>query len=118
MTCRSPCQASTRKFNEEANNLTNTVILCVSRDLPFALKRFCGSEGLKNVTNASEYKNTSFSDATGVKIQDGPLAGLFSRAVLVADENGKILYTEQVPDIAQEPNYDKAISALKAAATA
>ncbi len=108
------CATSVRKFNEQASKLKNTVILCISRDLPFAQKRFCVSEGLNNVINASEYKNTKFSDAYKVKIADGPLSGLFSRAVVAIDEQGKILYTEQVPEIAQEPDYAKALAALGA----
>jgi thiol peroxidase len=107
------CAASTRKFNEELNKLENTAVVCASRDLPFALNRFCGAEGLKNVIPASELRNTSFSDAYGVKVTAGPLAGLFSRAVVVVDEKGKVVYTEQVAEITQEPNYQAAIDALK-----
>jgi thioredoxin-dependent peroxiredoxin len=108
------CATSVRRFNEEASKLPNTTVLCVSRDLPFALKRFCAAEGLNSVVTASEYKDSSFSDAYGVRIVDGPLAGLLSRAVVVVDPNGKVAYTEQVPEITQEPNYAKALSALKA----
>ena len=108
------CAASVRRFNKEAADLKNTVVLCVSKDLPFAQKRFCAAEGLENVLTASEYKNSSFSDAYKVKIVDGPLAGLFSRAIVLVDENGKVTYTEQVPEIAQEPDYAKALAALKA----
>lgn len=107
------CQASTRKFNEELNKLSNTVVVCVSRDLPFALNRFCGAEGLKNVVPASELRNSSFGDSYGVRISEGVLAGLFSRAVVVLDEKGNVKYTEQVPEIAQEPNYQAALNALK-----
>ncbi len=107
------CQASTRKFNEELNKLPNTTVLCVSKDLPFALNRFCGAEGLKNVVPASELRNLTFGDSYGVRIADGALAGLFSRAVVVIDENGTVKYTEQVPEIAQEPNYTAAVAALK-----
>ena len=107
------CATSVRKFNEEAGKLANTVVLCVSKDLPFAQKRFCAAEGLVNVVTGSEYKNTSFSDGYGVRIADGPLAGLFSRAVVVINEGGKVLYTEQVPEIAQEPDYARALAALK-----
>ncbi len=106
------CATSVRKFNEQASKLSNTSVLCISKDLPFAQKRFCASEGLSNVINASEYKNAGFSDAYKVKIVDGPLAGLFSRAVIVINEHGKVLYVEQVPEIAQEPDYAKALSAL------
>ena len=107
------CAASVRRFNEEASKSPDTTVLCVSRDLPFALKRFCAGEGLNNVVTASEYKDSSFSDAYGVRIVDGPLAGLLSRAVVVIDAAGKIKYTEQVPEIAQEPDYAKALEALK-----
>lgn len=107
------CQASARKFNQEASNLTNTVVLCVSKDLPFALNRFCGAEGLKNVVPASELRDASFSQNYGVKIAEGPLKGLMSRAVVILDEKGSVKYTEQVPEIAQEPNYAAALSALK-----
>jgi thiol peroxidase len=107
------CQASTRKFNEELNKLSDTVVLCVSKDLPFALNRFCGAEGLKNVVPASELRDDSFSKNYGVKIADGPLKGLMSRAVVVLDAQGQVKYTEQVPEIAQEPNYQAALAALK-----
>lgn len=108
------CATSVRRFNELAGKMKNTSVLCISRDLPFAQKRFCASEGLNNVINVSEYKNTGFSDAYKVRITDGPLAGLLSRAVIVLDENGKVIYSEQVPEIAQEPDYAKALSALGA----
>lgn len=107
------CAASVRRFNAEASKLDNTVVLCISRDLPFAQGRFCAAEGLNNVITASEYRDSSFSDAYGVRIQDGPLAGLLSRAVVVVDESGKVKYTEQVPEIVQEPDYAKALAALK-----
>ncbi len=106
------CAASVRRFNEEANRLKDTAILCISRDLPFAQSRFCAAEGLKNVITASEYKDSKFSDAYGVRIVDGPLAGLLSRAIVIVDPAGKVIYTEQVPEIAQEPDYAKALSAL------
>lgn len=107
------CALSARHFNESAQSLDNTVVLCVSKDLPFAHSRFCAAEGLENVVPASEFRDSSFSDAYGVMITDGPMAGLMSRAVVVVDENGKVAYTEQVPEIAQEPNYDAALAALK-----
>ncbi len=109
----SVCAASVRRFNVEAANLKNTVVLCISRDLPFAQKRFCAAEGLEHVITGSEFRDSNFSDAYGVRITDGPLAGLLSRALVVADEQGKVIYTEQVPEIAQEPDYDKALQALK-----
>lgn len=107
------CQASVRKFNQEASSLNNAVVVCVSKDLPFAHNRFCGAEGLKNVVSTSELRNSSFGDTYGVKITEGPLAGLFSRAVVIIDEKGEVKYTEQVAEIAQEPNYSAALSALK-----
>lgn len=107
----SVCAASVRKFNAEAEKQPNTVVLCISRDLPFAHTRFCSVEGLKNVVSLSEFRDDSFSKAYGVKITDGPLAGLHSRAIVVVDENGTVKYTEQVPEIAQEPDYEKALKA-------
>ena len=106
------CQAAARKFNEKAADLDNTVVINVSKDLPFALNRFCAAEGLDHVVSLSDYRGT-FGDDYGVKIADSPMAGLLSRAVIVADEHGKVLYTEQVSEIAEEPNYDKALDALK-----
>jgi thiol peroxidase len=106
------CAASARKFNELASGMENTVVLNVSKDLPFAHNRFCAAEGLENVHGASQFKNDNFSKAYGVDMTDGPLAGLMSRAVVILDENGVVKYTEQVPEIAQEPNYDAAIAAL------
>jgi thiol peroxidase len=107
------CAASVRRFNAEANNLENTVVLCISRDLPFAQSRFCAAEGLKNVITASEYRDSKFSDAYGVKMKDGPLEGLFSRAIVIVDPQSKVIYVEQVPEIVQEPDYEKALAALK-----
>lgn len=106
------CAASVRKFNEKAAGLDNTVVLCISRDLPFAQARFCAAEGIENVQTLSEYKDSSFSDAYGVRFADGPLEGLMSRAVVVIDEDGKVKYTEQVAEVTEEPDYDKALSAL------
>jgi thiol peroxidase len=107
------CAASVRRFNVEASRLSNTVVLCISKDLPFAQKRFCAAEGLDNVIPGSEYRDSNFSDAYGVRIVDGPLEGLFSRAIVIVNEKGMVAYTEQVPEIAQEPDYDKALAALK-----
>ena len=107
------CAISVRRFNAEAGKLPNTVVLCISRDLPFAQKRFCGAKGLNSVITGSEYRDSSFSDAYGVRITDGPLTGLFSRAIVVTDEAGKVLYTEQVREISQEPDYDKALAAVR-----
>ncbi|WP_137906012.1 thiol peroxidase [Chryseobacterium sp. 2VB] len=106
------CAASSRKFNEEASKLDNTVIINVSKDLPFALGRFCAAEGLNNVETLSDFRS-SFGDDYEVTIVDSPMKGLLSRAVIVTDENNKVVYTEQVPEIANEPNYDAALAALK-----
>lgn len=105
------CAASSRKFNEEASKLENTVVINVSKDLPFALGRFCAAEGLNNVETLSDFRS-SFGDDYEVTITDSPLKGLLSRAVIVTDENNKVIYTEQVSEIADEPNYDAALSAL------
>jgi len=107
------CAASVRKFNKEVGNMSNTVVLCISVDLPFALSRFCGAEGLTNVVTLSELRARSFGEAYGLRIIDGPLAGLFSRCVVVLDEAGKVLYTEQVPEITQEPDYAPVVALLK-----
>lgn len=106
------CAASARKFNEEAGTLENTVVINVSKDLPFALGRFCAAEGLDHVETLSDFRG-SFGDDYGVTVIDSPFQGLLSRAVIVTDENGKVLYTEQIPEIAQEPNYENALNALK-----
>lgn len=107
------CAASVRQFNKEVSNLSNTVVLCVSVDTPFALSRFCGAEGLSNVVTLSELRARSFGEAYGLRIIDGPLAGVFSRAVVVLDETGKVIYTEQVPEITQEPEYAPVVALLK-----
>lgn len=106
------CAASVRKFNETAGKLENTTVLCISRDLPFAQKRFCGAEGLEDVINLSDFNSGDFGKTNGLEILDGPLAGLHSRAIIVADANGTILYTEQVNEIADEPNYEAALAVL------
>jgi len=106
------CAASARKFNEEASALENTVVINVSKDLPFALGRFCAAEGLDNVETLSDFRG-SFGDDYEVTITDSPMKGLLSRAVIVTDEENKVVYTEQVSEIANEPNYDAAIEALK-----
>ena len=107
------CAASVRRFNDEASKQANTAVLCVSRDLPFAHARFCGAEGLDNVVSLSEYKDEVFSQNYGVKMVDGPLSGLLSRAVVVIDENGKVVHSEQVDDIVNEPDYEAVIKVLK-----
>jgi thioredoxin-dependent peroxiredoxin len=107
------CAASVRRFNEAAANLQNTTVLNVSMDLPFAMSRFCGAEGLSNVVNASDFRDGSFGQAYGVRLVDGKLEGLFARAVVVVGEDGTVLHTELVPEIAQEPDYDAALAALR-----
>ena len=107
------CAVSTRRFNEEAGKLDNTVVLVVSNDLPFAQKRFCTTEGLANVVPLSALRSRDFGHHYGARITSGPLAGLLSRAVVVIDEQDKVVYTEQVPEIAQEPDYAKALAAAK-----
>jgi thiol peroxidase len=107
------CAISTRKFNEDAGNMPNAVVLVVSNDLPFAMKRFCTTEGLKNVVALSELRSRDFGQAYGARITDGPMAGLLSRAIVVIDEHDKVVYTEQVPEIAQEPDYAKALAAAQ-----
>ena len=107
------CAASVRQFNKEAGNLENTKVLCISRDLPFAQGRFCGAEGLDNVVNLSDYKNGQFGKDYGVQFTNGPLDALLSRSVVVVDENGTVIYTEQVPETVNEPNYNNALAALK-----
>lgn len=106
------CATSVRKFNETAASLDNTVVLCVSRDLPFAQKRFCGAEGLDNVHCLSDFKDGKFGRDYGLEMIDGKLAGLHSRAVVVIDADGTVTYSEQVPEIADEPNYEAALAVL------
>lgn len=106
------CATSTRKFNEKAGNLNNVKVLCVSADLPFAQGRFCAAEGLANVLTASVFRSPDFGRDYGLLLVDGPLQGLLARAVVVIDENGLVVHAELVPEIAQEPNYDAALSVL------
>ncbi len=106
------CATSVRKFNEEASKLGNTNILCISRDLPFAQARFCGAEGLTNVECLSDFKDGAFGKKYGVHIENGAFSGLNARAVVVIDENGKIVYNELVPEIDNEPDYTAAINSL------
>jgi thioredoxin-dependent peroxiredoxin len=106
------CAMSVRQFNTRANGLANTVVLCISADLPFAQARFCGAEGLENVVTLSTMRGREFLQDYGVEIADGPLAGLTARAVVVVDENGKVTYSEMVSEIANEPNYAAALAAL------
>lgn len=107
------CAASVRSFNKTAGELENTVVLCISADLPFAHTRFCETDGLKNVESLSVFRSPAFGKDYGVTITTGPIAGLLSRAIVIIDADGKVVYTEQVPEIAQEPNYDAALAALK-----
>lgn len=107
------CAASVRQFNKVANELDNTVVLCISADLPFAQARFCGAEGLDNVVTLSTMRGAQFKEDYGVAITSGPLAGLTSRAVIVLDENDNVIYTQLVDEITTEPNYDGALKALK-----
>ncbi|USL95896.1 thiol peroxidase [Riemerella anatipestifer] len=106
------CAASARKFNEEASKLDNTVVINISRDLPFALGRFCAAEGLNNVETLSDFRS-NFGEEFGVTLADSPLKGLLSRAVVITDENDKVIYTEQVSEITNEPNYEAALASLK-----
>lgn len=106
------CAASARKFNEKASSLDNTVVLIISADLPFAASRFCGAEGLKDVATLSTFRNYSFQQDYGVALQDGPLAGLCARAVVVLDENDKVLHSELVSEIKNEPDYGAALKVL------
>ncbi len=108
----STCATSVRTFNAKASTLENTKVLCVSRDLPFAQKRFCGAEGLDNVINLSDFNTGQFGKDYGLEIMDGVFAGLHARAVVVIDENGMITHTELVPEIGNEPNYESALAAL------
>ncbi len=106
------CAKSVRQFNEEAAELDNTVVLCISKDLPFAQARFCGAEGIENVVMLSDFRNGKFGKDYKLEFTDGPLQSLLSRSVIVLDTEGKIVYTEQVPEIVDEPNYKAALAAL------
>lgn len=100
------CAASVRQFNKWATSQDNTVVICVSKDLPFASSRFCGAEGLENVITASDFRFNNFATDYGVLMTDGPLAGLMARSVVALDENGKVVYNQLVPEITEEPTYD------------
>ena len=106
------CAASVRHFNQNASQLENTKVLCISRDLPFAQKRFCGAEGLESVINLSDFKTGAFGKDYGLELLESVLGGLHSRVVIVIDKDGMIKYTEQVAEIADEPNYDAALASL------
>jgi thioredoxin-dependent peroxiredoxin len=107
------CATSTRKFNEAAGKLANTAVIVVSGDLPFAATRFCSTEGIENVVTASTFRGHEFAKAYGVDVTSGPLTGLTARAVVVLDEQNKVLHAELVGEIKNEPNYDAALAALK-----
>ncbi|WP_149275673.1 thiol peroxidase [Pareuzebyella sediminis] len=106
------CAQSVRQFNEEAAELDNTVVLCISKDLPFAQARFCGAEGISNVDMLSDFRDGSFGKDYSVEFTDGPLNSLLSRSVIVLDSDGKVVYTEQVSETVDEPNYKAALEAL------
>jgi len=106
------CAASVRRFNAEAAKLQNTQVVCISKDLPFAHKRFCTTEGIENVLSASEFRSNNFGKSFGVMMTDGPLRGLMARAVVILDETGTVTYSELVPEITQEPDYEAALKAI------
>jgi len=108
----SVCAASVRRFNQEASELENCAVLCISADLPFAHERFCEVEGLKDVIPLSVFRSPEFGNDYGVTMTSGPLRGLLARAIVIVDVSGKITYTELVPDIAHEPDYDSALASL------
>jgi thiol peroxidase len=107
------CATSVKKFNSEAASLSDTVVLCVSKDLPFAHKRFCGAEGIENVTSLSAMRDDSFGSSYGVRIEDGPLAGVYARAIVVVGSDGKVTHAAFAPEIKEEPDYDAALAAVK-----
>jgi thiol peroxidase len=107
------CSLSVTRFNKEISKFDNALVIGASMDLPFAHARFCEAEGLKNVITASELRNREFGSNYGVRMVDGPLAGLFARAIVVIDESSKVIYTQLVPEIADEPDYDRALNMLK-----
>ena len=107
------CAASVKRFNTEAEKLADTMVLCISKDLPFAQKRFCGTEGLNSLVMLSGFRDANFGKDYGVEMTDGPLQELYSRAVVVLDESGVVLHAQQVPEIAQEPDYDAVLAVLR-----
>ncbi len=106
------CATAMRRFNEQCNDMSNVTVLCISADLPFAQKRFCAAENLTNVIPVSTFRHPDFGKSYGVMLSDGPLAGLMSRAVVILDEKGKVIYTQLVPEISAEPDYEGALGAL------
>jgi thioredoxin-dependent peroxiredoxin len=109
----SVCAAALRQFNKIAGELDNTVVVCVSKDLPFASHGFCAAEGLDNVVTGSDFRSGSFGEDYGVTMLEGPFEGLLSRSVVILNEDWEVIYTEQVPEIGQEPDYEAALKALK-----
>ncbi len=107
------CAASVRRFNVEAAKLDNAVVVCISKDLPFAHNRFCTAEGINNVVSASEFRGNAFGKSYGVMLTDGPLQGLLARAVVVLDKDGTVLHSQFAPEITQEPDYQSALDSLK-----
>jgi len=107
------CAMSVREFNKQAASLNDTVVLCISKDLPFAFKRFCGAEGIDKVVSLSDFRNKGFSKSYGVEMIDGGMAGLLARAIVVVNKQGKVTHAELVPSIGQEPNYEDALKAVK-----
>ncbi|NQX96953.1 MAG: thiol peroxidase, partial [Flavobacteriales bacterium] len=106
------CATSVSNFNKKAASLNNTIVLCISRDLPFAQNRFCGAEGIENVVMLSDFNTGQFGNDYGLNIIDGPLAGLNSRCIVIINTEGKVIYTEQVTETVEEPNYEKALASL------
>ena len=106
------CAMSVREFNKRASSLTDTIVLCISKDLPFAMRRFCGAEGIDKVITLSDFRNDEFTKSYGVKMVEGNMRGLMARAIVVLDRDGKVKYTELVPLIGQEPDYDTALKAI------
>ena len=107
------CAASVREFNKVASELDNTKVLCISKDLPFAMGRFCGAEGIENVEMLSDFRDGSFGKAYNLLFANGPVEGLLSRSIIVLDQDHNVVYSEQVQEVVEEPNYDKALNALK-----
>jgi thiol peroxidase len=112
------CDAETRRFNQEAANIDGVEVVTVSMDLPFAAARWCGAAGIDNIKVCSDFRNKDFGNAYGVLLADGPLAGLLARVIFVIDKDGKVAYKQVVPEITQEPNYEEAVEAAKAIASA
>lgn len=107
------CANSVRQFNKEASKLDNVKILCISKDLPFAMSRFCAAEGIENIENLSDFRDGNFGENYNLTYVDGPIRGLLARAIIVLDKEGKVLHTEQVQEVVEEPNYEAALNALK-----